>query len=114
MTRIRNLTCAATAALVALAIAAPAAQAMPAPRTLGPSLGHRTQATRPAPVNGAALAARYGSWQLPASSGDAAATAQSDHGFTWSAAAMGTALVALVLGALGVTATRMRARRFAH
>lgn len=132
MTRIRHLTQASIVALVALAMAAPVAQAMLMPRSgdgptastaqpVSPYAGHgsrgirpeRFQATSPAPVYGAGLADRYGVWRPPASVG-AVATPQSDNEFNWGAAAIGAAVVALVLGVLGVTVTRVRTRRFAH
>jgi hypothetical protein len=141
MTRIPHLIQPSIIALVALAMVAPVAQAMPMPRTadgpavttVGPAApyaGHGSRGTRPdvtnsaslgqrfhttssAPVYGAALADRYGVLQPPASVG-AVATPQNDNGFNWGAAAIGTAVVALVLGALGIAAARMSARRFAH
>jgi hypothetical protein len=127
MTRIRHFTRSSIVALVALAMAVPVAQAMPAPRSgqSGPAAsaarppypyaGQEFRANRPvASTYGASLAVRYGVPGSATPTGAAVSTPQSGDGFEWGTAAVGIAIVVSALGVLGLTASRMRARRFAH
>jgi hypothetical protein len=127
MIRIRHFIQASVVALMALAMAVPVAQAMPTPRSAqsgpaastarppDPYAGQEFRASRAvATTYGASLAVRYGISGSPTPTGATASTPQSGDGFDWGPAAIGIAILVAALGVLGLTTTRMRARRFAH
>ena len=121
MTRLRRLARAFAVTLAALAVAAPAAQALPAPTPIGSLTTPRTTvhtfyldrylATHSGLVAGSPVTPTTTPVATPVA---VSARVSTGNGFDWEAAAIGTAVVALVLGVLGVTVTRVRTRRFAH
>jgi hypothetical protein len=131
MTSIRQLMRASTVALVALAVAAPAVQAMPAPRSTHSDTA--SQAVRaPYPYAGQEFRqpiqttvsgpiARYrtliaGSPAVTpvATPVVAVAPASADNGFDWADAAIGALIGAGTLALVGLAGIGVRARGFAH
>jgi hypothetical protein len=131
MTSIRQLTRASALALVALAVAAPAAQAMPAPRSTQSDTA--AQAVRapypyagrefrqPAAPSVSAPLVRYraliaGSPNVTPVSTPVVASAPSSggNGFDWADAAIGALFGAGTLALVGLAGNRVRTRSFAH
>ncbi|HEU0194458.1 MAG TPA: hypothetical protein VFQ71_09685 [Gaiellales bacterium] len=130
MTSIRHLTRPVIVALLGLAVAVPAAQAMPAPRSQSDAASQPVRPAYPyagqefrqsvAPSLSAPLV-RYrallaGSPQSAAVPTPAAASAPSsgDNGFDWTDAAIGALFGAGILALAGLAGNRVRARGFAH
>jgi hypothetical protein len=127
MTSIRQLTRASALALMALAVAAPAAQAMPAPRSVqsdsasqtvrppypyaGQEFRHPTQTTVSGPIipNRALLAGSPAVTPVAV-----AAPTSGGNGFDWADAAIGALIGAGTLALVGLAGVRVRARGFAH
>jgi hypothetical protein len=126
MTSIRQLTRASALALVALAVAAPLAQAMPAPRSA--QAGNPSQTARaPYPYAGqefrtkTAIGSTTVSRPLLAGSPavtpvvtPVAATASGGSGFDWGNALIAAVVAAVALVIVGLAGLRVRARGFAH
>jgi hypothetical protein len=134
MTSIRQLTRACTIALVALAVAAPAAQAMPAPRSAQsdsasqvvrpayPYAGQEFRAASATTVSGPLTRHRMliaGSpivapVTVPATPVAVVAPASGGNGFNWADAAIGALIAAGTLALVGLAGVGVRARGFAH
>jgi hypothetical protein len=131
MTSIRQLTRASALALVALAVAAPAAQAMPAPRTTqsdtasqavrapypyaGQEFRQPTQTTVAGPIaRYRALIAGSPNVTLVPTPVAASAASSGGNGFDWADAAIGALIGAGTLALVGLAGSRVRTRSFAH
>lgn len=134
MTSIRQLTRVSAIALVALAVAAPAAQAMPAPRSGQselasqvvrppyPYAGQEFRATSATTVSGPLTRHRMliaGSPIVapvtpPATPVAVAAPVSGGNGFDWADAAIGALIAAGTLALVGLAGIGVRARGFAH
>jgi len=134
MTSIRQLTRASALALMALAVAAPAAQAMPVPRSVQsdsasqtvrppyPYAGQEFRAATPTTVSGPITRYRMliaGSpivapVSVPATPVAVAAPTSGGNGFDWADAAIGALIGAGTLALVGLAGVRVRARGFAH
>jgi hypothetical protein len=136
MTSIRHLTRASVVAVVALAVAAPAAQAMPAPRSTQsdsasqvvrppyPYAGQEFRAASATTVSGPITRHRMliaGSpivapVSLPATpvAVSAPAPISGGNGFDWADAAIGALIGAGTLALVGLAGIGVRARGFAH
>ena len=134
MTSIRQLTRASALALMALAVAAPAAQAMPVPRSVqsdstsqtvrppypyaGQEFRHPTQTTvsglltrHRMLIAGSPIVAPV---SVPATPVAVAAPTSGGNGFDWADAAIGALIGAGTLALVGLASVRVRARGFAH
>jgi hypothetical protein len=134
MTSIRKLTRASALALMALAVAAPAAQAMPVPRSVQsdsasqtvrppyPYAGQEFRAATATTVSGPITRYRMliaGSpivapVSVPATPVAVAAPTSGGNGFDWADAAIGALIGAGTLALVGLAGVRVRARGFAH
>jgi hypothetical protein len=141
MTSIRQLTRASALALVALAVAAPAAQAMPVPRSVqsdsasqtvrppypyaGQEFRHPTQTAVSGAVAGltrhrmliagSPIVAPVSVPATPVATPVAvAAPTSGGDGFDWADAAIGALIGAGTLALVGLAGVRVRARGFAH
>ena len=121
MTRLRRLARAFAVTLAALAVAAPAAQAMPAPRSVDTLTTPRTTvhtfyldqylATHRGLVAGSPATPTTTPVATPVA---VPAPVSTGNGFDWADAAIGAAVAAGTLALLGLAGIGVRARGFAH